>query len=37
MVEDTDALTRVYRGGDVAHMMMTHSLDDLSVNPECEA
>ena len=28
-----NALTRVYRGRDVAHLMMTHSLDDLAALP----
>ena len=33
LVDHADALTRVYRGRDVAHMMMTHSLDDLNALP----
>src|SRR3954466_7721145 len=33
LVDHADALTRVYRGRNVAHMMMTHSLDDLSALP----
>jgi hypothetical protein len=33
LVDRADALTRVYRGRDVAHMMMTHSLDDLNALP----
>lgn len=33
LVDHADALTRVYRGRDVAHMMMTHSLDDLAALP----
>jgi hypothetical protein len=33
LVDHADALTRVYRGRNVAHMMMTHSLDDLNALP----
>jgi len=33
LVDHADALTRVYRGRDVAHLMVTHSLDDLSALP----
>ena len=33
LVDHADALTRVYRGRNVAHMMMTHSLDDLAALP----
>ncbi len=33
LVDHADALTRVYRGRDVAHLMMTHSLDDLAALP----
>ena len=33
LVDHADALTRVYRGRDVAHIMMTHSLDDLAALP----
>ncbi len=33
LVDHADALTRVYRGRDVAHLMMTHSLDDLNALP----
>jgi hypothetical protein len=33
LVDYADALTRVYRGRNVAHMMMTHSLDDLNALP----
>jgi len=33
LVDHADALTRVYRGRDVAHAMATHSLDDLSALP----
>ena len=33
LVDHADALTRVYRGKDVAHAMATHSLDDLSALP----
>jgi len=33
LVDRADALTRVYRGRNVAHMMMTHSLDDLNALP----
>ena len=33
LVDHADALTRVYRGRDVAHLMLTHSLDDLAALP----
>lgn len=33
LVDHADALTRVYRGRDVAHLMTTHSLDDLAALP----
>jgi hypothetical protein len=33
LVDHADALTRVYRGRNVAHMMMTHSLEDLNALP----
>jgi hypothetical protein len=33
LIDHADALTRVYRGRNVAHMMMTHSLDDLNALP----
>jgi hypothetical protein len=33
LVDHADALTRVYRGRNVAHMMMTHALDDLNALP----
>lgn len=33
LVDRADALTRVYRGRDVAHVMVTHSLDDLAALP----
>lgn len=33
LVDHADALTRVYRGRDVAHLMLTHSLDDLNALP----
>jgi hypothetical protein len=33
LVDRADALTRVYRGRNVAHMMMTHSLEDLNALP----
>jgi len=36
LVDHADALTRVYRGRDVAHAMATHSLDDLSALPSEE-
>ncbi|WP_369068730.1 hypothetical protein [Kineococcus terrestris] len=36
LVDHADALTRVYRGRDVAHAMATHSLDDLSALPNEE-
>ncbi|MCI2238112.1 hypothetical protein MO973_09655 [Paenibacillus sp. TRM 82003] len=36
LVDHADALTRVYRGRDVAHAMATHSLDDLAALPSEE-
>ena len=33
LVDHADSLTRVYRGRDVAHLMLTHSLDDLNALP----
>jgi hypothetical protein len=33
LVDHADTLTRVYRGRDVAHLMTTHSLDDLAALP----
>jgi len=33
LVDHADALTRVYRGRNVAHLMMTHSLADLDALP----
>jgi hypothetical protein len=33
LVDHADALTRVYRGRNVAHMKITHSLDDLNALP----
>jgi hypothetical protein len=33
LVDHADVLTRVYRGRDVAHVMITHSLDDLAALP----
>ena len=33
LVDHADALTRVYRARDVAHLMLTHSLDDLAALP----